>query len=623
MNSYYHLSIIIDEIKRICETAKYNKTICSTLNSLISSLEAAVRHLQHGTYSTNFEKIDKFKRSLENVKEFVKNISQLHGPIIYEGYEDTASIRKKFLQIMDECRTCMKDLDFRMVITATAQRRICRESLRNCHNETEQFIMRRNKFLIENKNLNRGLYITIFERKRFSKFKFDVHPETVPYGKIFQMSLIYPITTQKDYLLLEDHINPSTISSEHYHLLSDVSIISPTERINKIYLEIQYPLYDIYFNEMLPRELIDKFNNAIEHYNPYHELMRVFECYGHFLPKKVTIGRKLFRMSDLKITPLEPVQVTQTIVRTTIDDFESEFIKIFKLWESQIVNFKKNSYLVMMNGKTIDIKDIQKWASSCLENSSDFNDLQITTWEELCPIYEMLSDPLRKDVKSIIGINDHIGNYKPNEKVLMSGLSLIGDSHYNIITLDHKLNSSDYKVFGKVISQNGNPIETVTVKFKAKCKHSFVAILENIDEVDNSIYPNLQLAWILVGLPKIGYFSQKTRDISIWSLNSHKFKYKENIKIPFIIPETLPKGSIICATFGFPSNCGPNFEATIQHDHGNEFNAIINDSNDHDIAENQEYYLFQWCILHSEIYIIETNNELTFDLNSISQFQYT
>ncbi|RIB28697.1 hypothetical protein C2G38_2028336 [Gigaspora rosea] len=280
----------IDEIKQICLKARYNKSISNTFIELILlSAEPIVKlylllypkdgqednmniELEHLKLE-NPNALEKFKNSLINIKEFTKFMTQIHCSI-------------------EDYRTCVKELNSKLPITNINEQ----ECLKN--EEINDFIEKQS--LVMNKKLNHGLIIGdrgINSAKFAAQFQITINPINQNIGK-FHVNLV-PFRQRKDNLL-KYHIKPSAIGLENFQFISNQFTDEPS---NHVYLEIQYPLWELVFdkeNIKLPENLIKDINDALKCNNPHHELVQTFKHYGHFIPSKVTLGHKLYRLSYLK-----------------------------------------------------------------------------------------------------------------------------------------------------------------------------------------------------------------------------------------------------------------------------------------------------------------------------------
>ncbi|CAG8450571.1 2092_t:CDS:2 [Scutellospora calospora] len=540
---------IVNKIRQKCEESRNNEKICREfINLMIFSAEPVIKFLQRQEENErDFVMIEQFKISLLNCKTFVESITQINGSI---RYKDATSIRERFRLVMNDYWTCMKNLrlnsNYSTMINIKEQRKIVEDYLIN--DEIED----RNEYLMKDKNLNRGIFICKrgIDPKR-SKLKFDIYPKFNP--------LIMNNNAGNFHAKFTKHSN--WISKFISNLFND-------EPVNEVYLEIQYPICELIFskeNLKLPERLIQEVKDSLQDNNPYHKLIKVFEYYGHFIPKKVTLGHKLCRITYLARNSTLPEKKTQEIKYMSHEDFEkSKFENLWVQWEDLIESYgSENSYLLSKDNKTFEQNDLQEWATSCQNN---INDLQIISWDELYPLYELLDGKLQQKVKSILGINDLSQNLIVNEKVLMSGVISIKD-HYCRVNFTKELTSDNYQIFGKLITPNGESINTA-LKFKSMTKRGFSVIID-IDETE-SIYLNSKIYWIMIGLPEFGYYSQNSRGISVLASGNHKFTYicdKQFEDILLQVPEDLPIGSVICATLKYLTDCGPTYIITIDEDY--------------------------------------------------------
>ncbi|CAG8486186.1 23670_t:CDS:2 [Cetraspora pellucida] len=535
----------IYEIKQICLTARYNKSIRSAFIELvIFSTEPIANLLQYQKDSKkvgrNFDlehlklknliTLEKFKNSLTNIKEFVKCVTQIHGST---KYQDVASIKEDFDQIIKEYCTCVKELNpnFLKMLNPTEQ------DLKD--DEIEDFIKAQSliQSLVRDKKLNYGLIIC--NRGINFKYKFEtqikINPINRDAGKFYINSV--SVKTQMDSLLLKYSIKPSKINFEYFQLILNQSVNEPA---NQVYLEIQYPLWEIVFekeNMKLPEKLIKDIKIALEHNDPYHELLKVFDEYGYFVPSRVILGHKLYRMSCLKRN--KTMLGKKKIV--TREYFETmEFTEFWKEWSNSIRHFSFDElHLSSMNSGKFEREDIKEWASFLSDNN-----LQIICWDKLHSLYELLDNNLKRKV-----------NYR--------------------FPLLLRKPSLQFKFW--------------------------------------SIYSNLRMFWIMVGLPEIGFYSPNTRDISIFASGSHEFAYAKKLGISILVPENLPANWNFGVSFQYLENCdcGPKFRATIHYDKiNNEIIITIHDESNIPYSmynKPKNKYLLHWCFLPRDHEILVDN----------------
>ncbi|KAF0553681.1 hsp70 family protein [Gigaspora margarita] len=615
-------------IKQICQVARYNKSIRMALTMIIMfSAEPIVNLLQYQNdcqkngmnYDLDFLKLadldalEQFKSSLVDIKEFVKCITQIHSSV---KYKNTASIKQSFEQIIKDYRIRVKNLNLEIPITNLNEQEYLKDE------EINDFIEKQS--LVKNKKLNHGLIINdrgISPKYEFkAQFKISINSINQN-AKNFHINL-RPVKTQRD-TLLKFNIEPSAIGFEHFQFISSQLT---NKSVNDVYLEIKYPLLELIFEKediILPENLIKNIKDALESHNPYHKLMQIFTMYGHFVPKKVTLGHKLHKMSCLKgdgdLTKEEKVETNEYFGT-------NEFKELWYQWNKLIVNYFGNDldcdepYLTSMDSKIFEKKDIKDWTSRL---SNNINHLHIISWDELYCLYELLDDNLKQKVKTIFGINDPTESKGVKEKVLMSGVIAIKSSSYYYVELPHKLNNGNYQIFGRLVTQDGKTINAI-IKFKYMTNHSFIVFTE-IDKFIKSTYSNLQIFWIMVGSPEIGFFSPNTRDVSILALGRHEFAYAKKLNISFQLPENLPINWILCASIQYLKNC-PNFTLNIQYDKNNNriIATIYNDTyicpSQYDPTINE--YLFHWCILpedHEVLTDVFKSQEILADVSPENQ----
>ncbi|CAG8554977.1 6369_t:CDS:2, partial [Racocetra persica] len=134
---------LIDEITQIFEKAQCNKNICRILKDRIIAAEAVIKLLQQRIEKG--EKLDKvyqqtflrFKNSLENIKNYTEEVSQIQG---IKRYLNVHEIKDKFIQLTSEYDTCIKDLNFTMNVSYEEQRRIDQKCLETDINLMKEFL---------------------------------------------------------------------------------------------------------------------------------------------------------------------------------------------------------------------------------------------------------------------------------------------------------------------------------------------------------------------------------------------------------------------------------------------------------------------------------------------------
>ncbi|RIB20156.1 hypothetical protein C2G38_2035484 [Gigaspora rosea] len=92
--------------------------------------------------------------------------------------------------------------------------------------------------------------------------------------------------------------------------------------------------YSIKLSESLNKAV----TSALEDNDPYYELTKIFKNYRHFLPRKVVLGYKLYRMSYLIVYKKCPKQNNEKIEWETLNDFKIENCNdILDLWAKLMI----------------------------------------------------------------------------------------------------------------------------------------------------------------------------------------------------------------------------------------------------------------------------------------------
>ncbi|CAG8446458.1 16456_t:CDS:2 [Dentiscutata erythropus] len=409
-------------------------------------------------------------------------------------------------------------------------------------------------------------------------------------------------------LSADDLEHVSQIFDADKNVNSTMALLSDETFTNDIFLMIQCTKVKLIIKKESIKpsdELINKIEEALKHNDSYHKLLDVFKRYGHFLPKKVTLGHKLFRMTFLTVDKIaeEPDNNNNGAIWSTLDDFpENKLEDIFNQWEECINSYNLDlSYLVSINGELIMKNKIKMWIKFCLE--SDLDSLQVISCKELYPLYEIFDLPLRQKVESVFAINrqikttlgidnqdETINKNNIKERVLMAGIVPIKDPPYSYsVKFPVCFKSNNYQIFGKFITQYDEPIDEVIIKFDFMSTYGFLIFMDDYELT----YVNPKIAWILIGIPvEIGYFSLNTRKIKVLGSGNEPFALKSNNNnIVLKVPENLPYESVIVVSFKHPpSNYEPNFIAKIQSYRDNKilFNIHCPDYESSDSEENNE-----------------------------------
>ncbi|CAG8756293.1 39745_t:CDS:2 [Gigaspora margarita] len=347
----------------------------------------------------------------------------------------------------------------------------------------------------------------------------------------------------------------------------DKTPLNDESPVNVVYLEIKCSKAELIFDKesMKPSEsLIKAVTSALEDNNPYHELTKIFQKYGHFLPRKVVLGYKLYRMACLIVNEKCLKQNDEKIEWETLNDFKidkcNDVLNILNLWESKMKPYSfDTTHLMSIDGEII------------MRNQLD---------NELYPIYDIFDESLCKDIKCILGIND-TKNYV-NEKVLKAGL----------------------------MTKDGEPKDEVVVKFKFTGINGFYVVIGNFDSIKAKDYMNLQITWILIGKPaEIGIFDKNTRNIAVICSENTSFTFqndREDLIAQLKVPENLSTNSILITSIEHPR---PNYEQNIITNH---------------LCE----YSLNWCIILPENQVENENDNSCLPitmthLKAIGQCVYT
>ncbi|CAG8540175.1 14515_t:CDS:2 [Acaulospora colombiana] len=342
-----------------------------------------------------------------------------------------------------------------------------------------------------------------------------------------------------------------------------------------IYLSFQLKKFeaDIEENSMLPSEAFRmSIINALKNSYPYEELTNTFTDYGYFVPRKVIIGHKLYKISHIPLNQnldsgdqaLDEIQVNIDLTPKLKNEIKASYCEnLLRQWKiiAEPYGIKQN-YFLSTSGEVIKENDVQKWMLSCETKTKR---MKVIGYEDLLPSYEILDEPLRSQVKSIIEIDNDsfVAGYntlnepiipKIKERIFMAGtIPLKNANKY------YRQNYREFQTFGA---------------------HGFLALIETLGDSEMD-FSNMEIDWIAIGIPlEVGCYSPKTRSIFILNMGSKSIPLKsrklETMDLSLEILDNLPPNSYLVTTFEYPlSNHNPKFCVDILSYNGGCLNLRI------------------------------------------------
>ncbi|KAF0541508.1 TPR-like protein [Gigaspora margarita] len=303
---------------------------------------------------------------------------------------------------------------------------------------------------------------------------------------------------------------------------------------NNFYFEADFPLVELNFERKtikLTTDIKIAIDNALNSERPFKELIKVFNTFGYLLSLKIILGQKLRRSCILQ---KELDLVDQQLEFE--ENYSSELDKLFILWKDQY-GFDEE-YLMSINGKVVRKNDIEKWLNEHLKQ--DLKLLRIIGQSELVPLYELFEEPVRGNIKSILGIDNL-------PKILMTGVvQMIKNVEYYNVDFPSHLESSNYHIFAKVTRSNKSSFDVIdkaVVKIRSSNRTGFLAIIEKFDEMNDLNAEHLQIMWVLIGFPdEINFYSPHTRELSILSIETQDVDIDKS-SVLISAPEKLPEES--------------------------------------------------------------------------------
>ncbi|CAG8580451.1 3716_t:CDS:2 [Paraglomus occultum] len=121
---------LADEIVQLYESAQHNKKICGLLLDRILAAEAAVKdlnikkqeYLVFFTDQKNYKLFLRFKLSIEKIKKFIEDISQIKGLKKFSvGFLQANVVKKTFDELTSEFDGCMRSLNFSITVETRIQ----------------------------------------------------------------------------------------------------------------------------------------------------------------------------------------------------------------------------------------------------------------------------------------------------------------------------------------------------------------------------------------------------------------------------------------------------------------------------------------------------------------------
>ncbi|CAG8494678.1 1649_t:CDS:2 [Acaulospora morrowiae] len=360
---------------------------------------------------------------------------------------------------------------------------------------------------------------------------------------------------------------------------SPINPLTDETPVHNVYIEIQYQHAELLIDRKPSKKFELEIIKALENTNPYQNLMNVFSHYGHFMPKMVKIGFKLYRM--IRLLPKNFYESAKIIYDNdqVLDPSQLEENNVLRSWEDYLKPYDfDTTYLVSTSGDIIKRENLSDWLDYC--KSKENYSMQIIDHKELFPIYEIFDESIQAQIKSILGIEHELSvpsnnqNENPitlniRERVLMTGvLQLHKGARYYHITFSEKLQSSNYMIFGKLITENGQQIKDILVKFKSESLYGFSVLVEAVGEYSNMNLENYIITWIMIGIPsEIGYYSTYTREIYILNIGKEEIHVSDKsnlLDLKLNVCADLPKNSIFTTSFEFPlSNNEPQLTSNI------------------------------------------------------------
>ncbi|CAG8735069.1 12596_t:CDS:1, partial [Dentiscutata heterogama] len=332
--------------------------------------------------------------------------------------------------------------------------------------------------------LNHGLIINSQTMNAATNQAFDIKINSNNNNNIGSCNVkIILSKSRQETFLLENNIESSSFRLLPPKLVDimtkSTNFLSNNSPANDIRLEIKCQKIILNFEKenIQPTEKIRAaVNNALKDQRPYQELIKVFNIYGYILSQKVILGEKLYEMSYNSSHEIFNNDNDKQI--DVKESFKIDLSKLdFTLWKN---NYGFDAtYLMSLYGEAVKKHDVKKWIEMYYKQK-DFKTLQIIDQDELFPLYKIFETKTCCEIESILGI-------KKENKILMTGIiQIIESTKYYPVSFPVRLKSSNYQVFANIVrtnDQKNNAIDIAFVKIHSATRTSFLAIIENFDQI--------------------------------------------------------------------------------------------------------------------------------------------
>ncbi|CAG8549490.1 951_t:CDS:2 [Dentiscutata heterogama] len=181
----------------------------------------------------------------------------------------------------------------------------------------------------------------------------------MPLANSFEATLKFS-TKQRDSFLFKNHIDHRALNLKHCDWISANStenLLTIESPVKDVCLKIQCSQFELIVEKETikpSKEIVAKVKDALSHYNPYNELMSVFEIYGKFLPKRVILGHKIYRVTCLIVDESLPDFKFKEGEWSSFDFMAKEYNDILSKWEKCMGLYGfDSSYFVSIDDKLI------------------------------------------------------------------------------------------------------------------------------------------------------------------------------------------------------------------------------------------------------------------------------
>ncbi|CAG8522204.1 242_t:CDS:2, partial [Dentiscutata heterogama] len=323
-------------------------------------------------------------------------------------------------------------------------------------------------------------------------------------------------------------------------------ILEKMEPTDTIYLSLQNKKFEIYIEDRcfstLPN-FMKATEDALNDIKPYKALRKLFDEFGHFLPRKIILGNQA--KESFYNSTNESINLKKQFTATSQYDID----KVFK----EEANCFDAKCLLTSNGQTKKKYEIFNWFSEYGNDDKHFKIIGMN----LVPLYKILDDKLQNEVEIVLKNGS-------SSRIVLTGITANNvienhtEAHFRINFNSRSLDSNSFYVFGHVFDNNDVKLENCVVRFDLFDFYGFSAFVT----FDQSTMWDIErgyIIWMVVGKPaKLGVFSKvhcETK-ITCYKTTDEDIKY-DNSFVFITMPFSLEVNCIVSFVASYTASNNP------------------------------------------------------------------